>query len=217
MNSTQTPPDARGNTSVSLDDTLKALWRVAELEDFQINAFRQFYKVVVPEIPSSQHNGSIAIEIDRNGLTINERVIEAVEKLRFGHDKTANAFSMETFSHGVDQGITLRQTVKLAYLIDPASYREYSNMSRFENDPNFPVEWKSEQTFKDFFNTAFPTTTNTQELWTLSTGKKFLKASKLRQRLKIRIERTDDLAAHLVYNPARKSLMGFHQVEWLKA
>lgn len=144
-------------------------------------------------------------------------MLEAVEKLRFGHDKTANAFSMETFSHGVDQGIALRQTVKLAYLIDPASYRGYSNMSQFENDPNFPVEWKSEQTFKDFFNTVFPTTTNTQELWTLSTGKKSLKAWKLRQRLKIRIERTDDLAAHLVYNPARKSLMVFHQVEWLKA
>ncbi|EUC40535.1 hypothetical protein COCMIDRAFT_30543 [Bipolaris oryzae ATCC 44560] len=218
MNFTQSPPGAVDNSSVSLDDdTLKALCQVTELEKFQFRAFRQIYQDVGPGVRPSQYKGDVTINIKRLGLPTNKSVVEAVQKLRSGYEKTAEAFSAEAFPPDVNKEIALQQTVKLAYLIDPASYDVHPKVFRFENEPVFPVKWESSQTFEDFFNTAFPITTNAQELWTASTEKRSLKAWKLCQRQKIRIERTDDLAEHLVYDARKKTLMVFHQVEWLKA
>jgi hypothetical protein len=216
MNLTPTPPEAVGGSTVSLDDALKALCRVPELTESQFGAFRRFYDTVRPEVRSPKHEGGIVIPIDNIGLPTNESVVRAVKKLRSGCEKTAEAFSADAFPHHVNQEKAVRQTVKLAYLIDPASQDDYPNGFRFENEPIFPVKWELRQTFKDFFNAAFPVA-DTQEVWTASSKQTSLKAWKLHQRLKLQIVRTNDLAEHLVYNPQTKSLAVFHQVEWLKA
>jgi len=215
MNLAPTPPRANGGSAVSLDDALKALCQVSTLTESQFAAFRQFYDEVRPEIRPPTYDGGIVIPINGIGLPTHESIVQAVNKLRSGCEKTAEAFWTEAFPPHVNQKNAARQTVKLAYLIDPASQDDYPNGFRFENEPVFPVKWQPKQEFKDFFNAAFPT--NTQEVWAASSKQTSLKAWKLRQRLKLEIVRTDDLAEHLVYNPQTKSLAVFHQVEWLKA
>jgi hypothetical protein len=215
MNLSPIPPRANGGSAVSLDDALKALCRVSTLTESQFAAFRRFYDEVRPEVRLPTYDGGFVIPINGIGLSTHESVVQAVNKLRYGCEKTAEAFWTEAFPPCVNQEGAARQTVKLAYLIDPASQDGHANGFRFENEPIFPVKWQPEQKFKDFFNAAFPT--NTQEVWAASRKHTSLKAWKLRQRLKLEIVRTDDLAEHLVYNPQTKSLAVFHQVEWLKA
>jgi hypothetical protein len=215
MNLSPTPPGANGGSAVALEDALKALCRVSTLTESQFAAFRRFYDEVRPEVRPPTYEGGIVIPINGIGLPTHESVVQAVNKLRSGCEKTAEAFWTEAFPPRVKQEDAARQTVKLAYLVDPASQDDYSNGIIFENETVFPVKWQPKQKFKDFFNAAFPT--NTQEVWASSSKQTSLKAWKLRQRLKLEIVRTDDLAEHLVYNPQNNSLAVFHQVEWLKA
>jgi hypothetical protein len=217
MNSATKPPGVSGST-VSLDEVLRTLCRVPTLTTSQFVAFRRFYDTVCPEAPHLVNShGGILISIDNIGLPTNESVIRAVGKLRTGYKNTVVTFSANTFPSNVNQERAVRQTVKLAYLIDSASQDDYPNGFRFENEPIFPVKWRPEQTFYDFFKTAFPAAAGTQEVWTASSKQTSLKAWKLRRRLGLDIVRTDDLAEHLVYNPQAKTLAVFHQVEWLRA
>jgi hypothetical protein len=216
MNLTATPPEDNNGGTVSFDDVLKLLCRVSTLEASQFSAFRRFYDMVCPEVHLHKYDGEIVIPIDNIGLPTNESVIRAVEKLRSECEKTATTFSVDAFLSYVNRDKAARQTVRLTYMIDPASQDDYPNGFRFENEAIFPVKWKPEQTFQEFFKTAFPIA-NTQEMWTASSKQTSLKAWKLHRRLKVQIVRTDDLAEHLVYNPQTKSLAVFHQVEWLKA
>lgn len=205
----------RSTGSDSLEDALKALCRVCKLTEHQFAAFRQFYDEATQEARLLRYDDRIIIPIDSIGLPTHESVVQAVNKLRSSPEKTAEAFWTEAFPHCINQKDAARQTVKLAYLIDPASQDDYPNGFRFENEPIYPVKWQLEQKFKDFFSAAFPT--DTQYVWAASSKQTSLKAWKLRQRLRLEIVGTNDLAQHLVYNPKTKSLAVFHQVEWLKA
>lgn len=209
--------EARSSGAVSLDDALKALCQVSTLKDSQFGAFRRFYNNVRPKAHLPSHDGEIAISIGGIGLPTHAHVVQAVNKLRSGCEKTAEAFQTEAFPNYKRnvQEEAARQTVQLTYLIDPASQDNYPNGFRFENEPVFPVKWQPKQNFRAFFNNTFPT--NIGEVWAASTKRASLKAWKLHQRLKILIVPTDDLAEHLVYNPQTKSLAVFRQVEWLKA
>lgn len=209
-------PVGTGNDAESLENALKVLCRVNKLTETQFAAFREFYDEARPEVRLAQHDGGTVIAIDGIGLPTHESVVQAVKTLRSSSEKTAEAFWTETFPHCIiqNQKDAARKTVKLAYLVDPASQDDYPNGFRFENEPVYPVRWQPEQQFKDFFHAAFPT--DTQDVWAASSKQRSLRAWKL-HRLKIQIVRTSDLAEHLVYNPKTKSLAIFHQVEWLKA
>lgn len=214
---TTSHPRAGDGGVQSIEGALKVLCRVCKLTESQFAAFRQFYDEARPEARAVGHDGGTVIPIDGIGLPTHESVVQAVKKLRSSSEKTAEAFWTEAFPHYVydNQRDAAWQTVKLAYLIDPASRDHHANGWSFENETVYPVKWKPGQKFKDFFNAAFPT--DTQNVWEASSKKASLKAWKLHRRLKLEIVPTNDLAEHLVYNPMTKSLAVFHQVEWLKA
>jgi hypothetical protein len=210
--------EANGASAVSLDDALKALCRDPILTESRFAAFRCYYDEVRLGVRPARHNGDAIILMNCLYPSTHESVVRAVEKLRSGSGKTAEEFWTETFPSCDKQIDAAWRTVKLTYLIDPASQDSYPSGFRFENESVFPVKWKSKQTFRDFFNTAFPTAdTKIQEVWKASSKRTSLKAWKLHKRLKLNIVPTNDLAEHLVYNPTTKSLAVFHQVEWLKA
>lgn len=212
MESIASFPGAESNDTDSVNDVLKSLCRVSELTKSQFTAFRQFYDEVQPTVPYD--NGTV-IPIDNIDLSTHKSVVQAVSKLRSNPETTAEAFWTEAFPHYIHKQHAARQTVKVAYLIDPTSQDDYPNGFRFENEPTYPVKWRPDQKFKDFFYAAFPI--DTTDVWRASSKQTPLKAWQLCRRLKVEIVRTDDLAQHLVYNSKTKSLAVFHQIEWLKA
>lgn len=105
----------------SIEDALKALCRACKLTESQFTAFRQFYDEARPEARVVWDDGGTIIPIDGVGLPTHKTVVQAVEKLRSSSEKTAKAFWTEAFPHyeTEKQEDAARQTVKLAYLIDP--------------------------------------------------------------------------------------------------
>jgi len=202
----------------TLDDALETLCRVPTPVKCQFEAFRRFYDEVCPEAHFRPiGDGETVIPIDGVSLSTHASVVQAVTRLR-SYGKTAALFRTEAFPHckplARHQVDPVRQTVQLAYMIDPASQDDYPSGFRFGSEPDFPVKWQPEQNFRDFVKSTFPTSAG--ESWALD-KRDSLNAWELRQRLKIRIVPTNDLAEHLVYNPSTRALAVFHQVEWLKA
>jgi hypothetical protein len=218
MNRVPNPLEANGPRAIAVDDALKVLCRDPILTESKFTAFRYYYDEVRLGVHPGRLNGDTIIPIERSYPLTHGSVIQAVEKPRSRSEKTAETFWTEAFPSDDNPIDAARRTVKLTYLIDPASQNSYPIGFRFENESVFPVKWESNQTFREFFNTAFPTTDpKVLEVWKASSRRTSLKAWKLHKRLKLEIVPTNDLAERLVYNPHTKSSAVFHQVEWLKA
>ncbi|KAG4427884.1 hypothetical protein IFR05_016633 [Cadophora sp. M221] len=144
MSNASTPLHANGASAISINDLLKALCRVPTLTETKFEAFRCFYDEVSIGVRPLCDSGDTIIQMDGLHPTTHEAIFRAVEKLRSGPEKTAEAFWTEAFpscDRQKDQIDAARRTVKLTYLIDPASQDNYSSGFRFENESVFPVKW----------------------------------------------------------------------------
>lgn len=203
-------PSAHG---ASLNDVIKVLCQVDDITEKQFTAFRKFYN----EITQFDQTGDVSIAIDHpNNLSSHTAVLRAVARLRSHCNEELELFKKHTFQDSApkDQERAARDTVQLAFMIDPFSRDNYPMICRIENEHVFPVKWLPNQTFVQFFRNAFPT--ESLDCWDSSTKTSSLTAWKLK-RLGIKIFPTNDLAEHLVYDPRNKRLKVFHQVEYLKA
>ena len=78
-----------------------------------------------------------------------------------------------------------------------------------------PSRWEEDETFQDFVSKAIPKRmTGTSEP---QQQKDKISAWKLRDRYKIDIRGTDNIAEHLLYDPRTRSLKVFHHTTWLHA
>lgn len=181
----------------------------------QYMAFRQFYREVA-NLDSSTCS-DIAISINNSGLSSHADVLDAVSRLKSRCIQKLEEFQKEAFPDCLpaDRERAAKTTVQLAFMIDPSSRDGFPMAYRIENEDIFPVKWLLNETFIQFFHTAFPT--EPLDFWHFSTRKRSLRAWKLKRRLGIKLCPTNDLAEHLVYNPRMKTLAIFHQVEYLKA
>ncbi|EHK19534.1 uncharacterized protein TRIVIDRAFT_156525 [Trichoderma virens Gv29-8] len=198
--------------ATSIDDAVKALCKVAEPAEPQFVAFRRFYQ----EITHFDQIGDISISINKPGLTSHADVLQAVSRLKSQYKITLDEFQKDAFPDRLpkEREKAVKTTVQLAFMIDPFSKDGFPMAYGMENDV-FPVKWLPDQTFIQFFNTAFPT--DPLGLWHSAIKNRSLTAWKLKRRVGIQIFPTNDLAQHLVYNPTMKTLAVFHQVEYLKA
>lgn len=200
----------------SISHTIKELCQeVDELSGSQYIALRRFYLEVTNFNPSTY--SKIAIPINRSGLSSHADVLSAVSRLKSQCNQRLEEFQEEAFPDCLPENRerAAKATVQLAFMIDPSSRDGFSMAYRIENEDAFPVKWLPNETFIQFFNTAFPT--EPLDFWHSSLRKRSLKAWKLKRRLGIQLRPTNDLAEHLVYNPRMKTLAVFHQVEYLKA
>lgn len=181
----------------------------------QYIAFRRFYCEVTDFNPST--HGEIAITINRSGLSSHADVLSAVSRLKSQCSQKLEEFKEEAFPDYLPENRerAAKTTVQLAFMIDPSSRDGFPMAHRIENEDVFPVRWLPNETFIQFFNTAFPT--EPLDFWHSSIRKRSLKAWKLKRRFGIQLRPTNDLAEHLVYSPRMKTLAVFHQVEYLKA
>lgn len=201
---------------ISINHTIKELCQEPDQpSESQYIALRRFYREVTNFNPSTY--GEIAVPINRSGLSSHTDVLSAVSRLKFQCNQRLEEFQKEAFPDclPVNRERAAKTTVQLAFMIDPSSRDGFPMAYRFENEDAFPVKWLPNETFIQFFNTAFPT--EPLDFWHSSIRKRSLKAWKLKRRLGIQLRPTNDLAEHLVYNPRMKTLTVFHQVEYLKA
>ncbi|KAL6814505.1 hypothetical protein J3E69DRAFT_347390 [Trichoderma sp. SZMC 28015] len=200
----------------TINHTIKELCQEAdEPSDSQYVALRRFYLEVTNFNPSTY--SEIAIPINRSGLSSHADVLDAVSRLKAQCNKRLEEFQKEAFPDCLPANgeRAAKNTVQLAFMIDPSSRDGFPMAYRIENEDAFPVKWLPNETFIQFFNTAFPT--EPLNFWHSSIRKRSLRAWKLKRRLGIQLRPTNDLAEHLVYNPRMKTLAVFHQVEYLKA
>ncbi|KAL6788657.1 hypothetical protein J3E68DRAFT_430875 [Trichoderma sp. SZMC 28012] len=200
----------------SLDDAIVSLCNIAEPVKSQFVAFRRFYHEMTH---TDEQTGDISIYSGNPGLTSHTAVLRAVDILKSLCNEASGleAFQKAAFPDCLpkDREVAARVTTRLAFMIDPSSRDIYSMLYRIENEDAYPVKWLPNQTFIQFFHAAFPT--ESVDCWNSNKECTDLMAWSLRKRLGVEIIPTNDLAEHLVYNPKRKTLAVFHQVEWLKA
>ncbi|KAL7907763.1 hypothetical protein GGI35DRAFT_481415 [Trichoderma velutinum] len=209
--------DALSSSEVtSFNDAIIALCNVAKLAKSQFVAFRRFYHEMTHFDEQIDDN---SISIGNPGLTSHAAVLRAAAILK---SLCNEAFGLEAFQQAAfpdcltkEREAAARTTARLAFMIDPSSRDRYSMLYTIENEDAFPVKWLPNQTFIQFFQTAFPT--EPLDCWRSNTECQSLTAWMLRKRLGIKFLPTNDLAEHLVYNPKLKTLAIFHQVEYLKA
>lgn len=211
---TKCPPIMSGNPPhATSDDAIKAICLSEELAKDQFVAFRQLYH----ESTRLDHGADSVVTIDDYGLTSHASVLRTVTLLRAECHQTLDSFRHLAFPRcpPAEGERATRTTVMLAYAIDPSSRDDYSRGFKVENEDTFPVKWQQSQTFVQFVQSAFPTTTQTP--WPPSRTKSGPRAWKLKQRYGISIIPTNDLVQHLMYNPTHRTLSIFHQVEYLKS
>ncbi|KAL6693793.1 hypothetical protein J3F84DRAFT_379934 [Trichoderma pleuroticola] len=202
--------------TTSLNDAIIALCNVAEPVKSQFVAFRRFYHEMTH---TDEQTGDISVYSGNPGLASHTAVLRAVDILKYLCNEASGleAFQQAAFPDCLpkERKAAARITARLAFMIDPSSRDIYSMLYRIENEDAYPVKWLPNQTFIQFFHAAFPT--DSEDCWYSNNKCKDLTAWSLRKRLGIVIIPTNDLAEHLVYNPKRKTLAVFHQVEYLKA
>lgn len=173
--------------------------------DFE--AFIQFYMNT-----STSHNfhqsehGSI--------FTTHADIMKAVLFLRQNASLSKTSFQDQAFG-GANQlkEYAARITVKIAFMIDCSSKDDFSDS--YHLCGSFPVKWTATQNFVEFLQGAFPTTKSRPFHAQLSN--RSIKAWKLKERYGVRLEPTNDLVQHLLYDRHASAVKVFHQAAFIKA
>jgi hypothetical protein len=196
-------------------DIISALCHARSPDARHFQAFLRFYALTVCPGPQPGH----AIQITPPTLCSHQAILEACNRLQISPGSTKGEIESQLFpnvTEAAERHRCLRAVTKLAFMIDCDSLSNFSVNYKRQNEDTFPIRWRDGQTLIEFFHSSFPVDDTTSPLRTSDIGKR-LKVWKLRKRYNIRIEPTNDLAQHLVYNTTTRTLSVFHQVAYLKA
>ncbi|KAI4641699.1 hypothetical protein J4E93_007797 [Alternaria ventricosa] len=110
----------------------------------------------------------------------------------------------------------IQALVKASLMIDCASKQNSRKVGDY-----VPRTWGEKQSFANFVERCFPSSIQSrkirQESQDALAQRGRLKAWKLKERYKVRLRPTNNLAEHLVFDPERRILHVFRQVGFLKA
>jgi hypothetical protein len=165
--------------------------------------------------------GDYAVRIGRPVYSSHAEVISFFNKLIENVMQTKADFS-SLFPTNVAVGArdhAIQALLKASFMIDCASKQNLPEGRKVGD--YVPRTWGEKQSFANFVERCFPSSTQSrkvrQESQAALAQRGRLKAWKLKERYKVRLRPTDNLAEHLVFDPERRILHVFRQVGFLKA
>ncbi|KAF9767739.1 hypothetical protein IL306_015055 [Fusarium sp. DS 682] len=180
--------------------------------------FRAFFKHYNAVLSPSALGDAIA-EIESPVLKSHQDVLSCVQILKSHPTITLNGFLKKAFAgqdaRPAENEYAARAVVRAAFMVNCASKDYYSE--GFQSVPARRIKWEPDQGFADFLDKAFapnPTSSLGQD------AKRYrgsLKAWKLVKRNKIKIQPTNNLIDHLLYDPKGRVLNVFHQTMFLQS
>jgi hypothetical protein len=205
-------------TELESAQILRAFCHVDEPDIHKYTAFLDYYR---NEACVKGQDNDLFLVVNRPALGTHQAIWHAALALRSWCTRTKEQFQDDILPPGVaadEKERCTRMLVKLTFMIDCASSRDHSMRFKLHSKDGFPTIWLSDQSFVDFFDTAFPITTSSEAPpLRISDIVRCPKAWKLQNRHGIRIVATNDLVQHLFYDKASRTLRIFHQVAYLKA
>ncbi|RSL95485.1 hypothetical protein CDV31_013882 [Fusarium ambrosium] len=179
--------------------------------------FRHYNEVLSPST-----FGHAITEIESPVLKSHEDVLSCVQILRSNPALTFNDFLDVAFARKdakpSEKEYAARLVVSAAFMINCASKDYYSE--GFQSGTATRAKWEPNQGFADFLGKAFalnPISTVDQDEKRSVPNRGSLKAWKLVKRSNIRIQPTNNLIDHLLYDPKDRVLKVFHQTMFLQS
>lgn len=187
------------------------------VRDSSRTAFPAFVKFYHEEACIRVQANDLLLTLSQPALGTHDATRAAALKLRASCAETKTQFQDDVLPNTSldEKERCTRMLVRLTFMIDCASAKDHSMKFKLNSKDGFPTTWNTNQTFVDFFSSAFPTYAEAQ--LHISEIDRNLKAWKLQHRHGIRIISTNDLVQHLFYNKNTKTISIFNQTAYLKA
>ena len=203
----------------SLDNTD----RIATLEFFvgenainnlqKHSAFASFYEEAAYLQAAEDEFCKIGVPV----LGTHERVRELVQNLRDDPSCTKQILQ-QAICHNIaypedDVEHAVRTIIRMGFMLDCTLTKNFSRIYCLRN--YVPQRWKLQDSFEDFIKSSIPR----QVMGALAPYeyKGLISAIGLRNRCKTILQRTDNIADHLQYDPNSRTLKIFHQMDYLRA
>ncbi len=162
---------------------------------------------------------------DRAALKTHEDLFAIITKLKLEPDMTRAAFASEVFREdasrrlpsSADQERAINLAVKVMAMVNCSAQRESSGLLEHGISQ---APWRSDVTFSQFIINAFPMTDhpglNDDDLKDSMDLKAALMAKKLKKRIGLKLQPTDDLRRHLKLDRKTRIVEIYHHTAFLK-
>ena len=185
----------------------------------RLGGFFEHYKYLTSSYEADTAPG------DRVALSSHEDLFAIIKRLKLEPDITRVAFAAEVFKEdtrrrlpsSADQERAINLAVKVLTMVNCSAQRQSSGLLEYGLSQ---APWRSDVTFSQFVIDTFPMTDhpslNDDDLKGSRDLKATLKAKKLKKRIGLKFQPTDDLRRHLKLDRKTRVLEVYHHTAFLK-